>query len=180
VTQAEYIAKLNRQIEQLRTNAPLAIAAQTVHDMRVERIFDNPGVGGSYNRTKPIWVKNTELRRKNKGKSGKAQKTSYFSSYYALKQDQGFDPNVVNLRLTNDLQSDFANSSKTNGTGRPPSGKVIKVSNSLYVEAIRRGNNMVKLKSNLKRYGNFLAFTQAERAKFYEINRQEFIKLLQG
>jgi hypothetical protein len=74
VTQAEYIAKLNRQIEQLRTNAPLAIAAQTVHAMRVERIFDTPGVGGSYNRTKPIWVKNTELRRKNKGKSGKAQR----------------------------------------------------------------------------------------------------------
>jgi hypothetical protein len=180
VTQAEYIAKLNRQIEQLRTNAPLAIAAQHVHAMRVERIFDTPGVGGSYNRTKPIWVKNTELRRKNKGKSGKAQKTSYFSSYYALKQDQGFDPNVVNLRLTNDLQSDFANSAKSNGVGRPQSGKVIKVSNALYVEAIRRPKNIKKLKANLKRYGNFLAFTPAERAKFHEINRIEFIKLLQG
>ena len=180
MTQAEYIVSLQRKAEILRTNAPLAIAAQVVHAMRVERIFDKGIEGANYNTTKPIWVSNTQLRRKNKGKSGKATKVSYFPSYYALKRDQGFDPNSVNLRLTNDLQSDFANSAKTSGTGKPPVGKVIKVSNALYIEAIRRSNNVKKLRANIKRYGNFLAFTQAERAKFHEINKIEFIKLMQG
>lgn len=180
MTQSEYITALNRRIEQLRKNAPLAIAAQTVHAMRVERIFDKPGVGGSYNTTEEIWVKNSQLRKPNTGKTGRAKNNSYFESYYDLKKDQGFDPNVVNLRLTNDLQSDFANSAKSNGAGRPNPGRVIKVSNALYIDAIRRQINVKKLSGNVKRYGDFLAFTANERATFQRIYDLEFQKLMKG
>ena len=179
LTPQEYSAKLRAQAKALSELKPLQVAAQAVHAMRVERIFDTPGVGGSYNKTKPIWMKNSELRRKNKGKSGKATDTSYFSSYYALKAAQGFDPDIVNLRLTNDLQSDFANSQKTNGTGTPPSGKVIKVNNGLYIEALRRGKNVQKLNANIKRFGNFIAFTKAERDEFHRIIAIEFKKMME-
>lgn len=179
LTPEQYSAKLRQQAKILRELKPLQVAAQTVHAMRVERIFDTPGVGGSYSR-KPIYVSDKSLRRAgpHKGKTGKTIKSSYFKDgYYGLKKNQGFDPNVVNMRLTNDLQSDFANSQKTNGTGAPPAGKVIKVNNGLYIEALRRPKNVEKLKGNIKRFGNFIAFTKAERDEFHRIIAIEFKKL---
>lgn len=181
LTPQEYSAKLRAQAKALSELKPLQVAAQTVHAMRVERIFDTTGVGGSYSR-KPIYVSDKNLRRAgpHKGKTGKTIKSSYFKDgYYGLKKNQGFDPNIVNMRLTNDLQSDFANSQKTNGTGTPPAGKVIKVNNGIYIEALRRGKNVQKLNANIKRFGNFIAFTKAERDEFHRIIALEFKKLME-
>lgn len=178
---AQFAERLREQAKALKSALPMQMASQTVHAMRVTRIFDTPGVGGSYSK-KPIWIKNSQLRRKvNKGKSGRAKESSYFAGgYYEAKKSQGFDPNVVNLRMTNDLQSDFANSQKTNTTGKPPVGKPIKVNNALYIEAIRRPENVRKLKENIKRYGAFTNFTQAERDEFYKVLAFEYKKLLSG
>lgn len=179
MTPAEHIAKLKATVAALERNKPFAIAVQTVHALRVLRIFDKGIEGASYS-TRPIRVENTKLRRTNKGKSGKAQKTSYFEGgYYELKKAQGFNPNKVNLRLTNDLQSDFANAQMTEGSGRPPVGKPIKVNDYIFVESIRRSENVKKLQANIARYGDFTRFTPEERTKFVTILQEEFNKMLQ-
>jgi len=180
MTAQEHVAKLQKQVQAIAANKPFAIAVQSVHALRVLRIFDKGIEGASYNKDKEIWVENTQLRRTNSGKSGRASKVSYFKSYYDLKANQKFDPNKVNLRLTNDLQSDFANAQMTNGTGRPPVGKAIKVNDYIYVEALRRSNNVKKLRQNIKRYGDFTRFTAEERSKFANVLTSETNKLLQG
>lgn len=179
MTAAEHIAKLKAQVKALETNKPFAIAVQTVHALRVKRIFDDGIPNAAYSK-KPIHVENTQLRRTNKGKTGKAEKTSYFAGgYYELKKTQGFNPDKVNLRLTNDLQSDFANAQMTSGAGAPPAGKAIRVNDYIFVEAIRRPNNVKKLRANIKRYGDFTRFTPQERTTFANVLTVEFNKMLQ-
>ena len=182
LTPEQFAAKLREKAKAIALNAPLQIAAQSVHADRVIRIFSDGISGASYNKTDALYVADKDLRRAgtHRGKTGKTIKTSAYPSYYALKRQQGFDPNKVNLRLTNDLQSDFANSQKTNTTGAPPVGEVIKVNNNLYVEALRRSENVDKLKGNIKRFGNFVAFTQKEKDDFQRIYAFEMTKLLQS
>jgi hypothetical protein len=176
MTTEEHIKRLRATAQKLAQNVPLAIAAQSVHAMRVKRIFDD-GVGGSYNSTREVWMDNTQLRRTNRGKTGKAEKTSWFKSYKDLKVAQGFDGNKVNLRLTNDLQSDFANAPITSGTALNV-GKVIKVTDNIYIEGLRRPHNVKKLKANIRRFGDFTRFTDAERQAFKNVLQFEFNKLL--
>lgn len=179
LTPEQWAAKLLRQAEAIKANAPLQIAAQTVHAMRVHRIFDE-GIAGAKYGGGALYVADKNLRRagSHKGKTGSTIKTTYFKNYADLKRQQGFSGDKVNMRLTNDLQSDFANSQKTDGTGAAPSGQVIKVSNDLYVEAIRRPQNMVKLESGIRKFGNFIAFTPDERAEFQRIYTSEMNVLL--
>ena len=181
MTVQDHIAKLQAGLKALDQGKPLAIAAQTVHALRVVRIFDKEGTGGTYNKTRPLYVADKNLRRagSHRGKTGKPIKTTAFPSYYALKRQQGFNPDIVNMRLTNDLQSDFANAPQTNGLNTPV-GNVIKVSNSLFMEALRRQNNVKKLKSGIKKYGDFTKFTKSERAKFAQIVQFELMKVLNG
>jgi hypothetical protein len=78
------------------------------------------------------------------------------------------------------LQSDFANSARTNTAGVPPTGEVIKVNNDLYVESLRRDINVKKLEGLVEKYGNFVAFTQKEKDDFQRIYAIEMTKLLQS
>lgn len=182
LTPEQFAAKLREKAKAIALNAPLQIAAQSVHADRVIRIFSDGISGASYNKTNPLYVADKDLRRAgtHRGKTGKTIKTSAYPSYYALKRQQGFDPNKVNMRLTNDLQSDFANSQKTNTTGAPPVGEVIKVNNDLYVEALRRPLNALKLEKHVESFGNFVAFTQKEKDDFQRIYTFEMTKLLQS
>ena len=202
LTPEQFAAKLREKAKAIALNAPLQIAAQSVHADRVIRIFSSGIAGESYNKTDALYVYDKNLRRKgnhegkpfdsgrtvksgkNKGKSitwTKANnKTTYFASYYDLKREQGFNPDVVNLRLQNDLQSDFANSARTNTAGVPPTGEVIKVNNDLYVESLRRDINVKKLEGLVEKYGNFVAFTQKEKDDFQRIYTFEMTKLLQS
>jgi hypothetical protein len=178
MTTDEHIKRLRATAQKLAQNVPLAIAAQSVHAMRVKRIFDD-GVGGSYNSTREVWISNDKLRRKgNRGKTGKAEKTSWFKSYKDLKIAQ-MGSDKVNLRLTNDLQSDFANAPITSGTALNV-GKVIKVTDNIYIEGLRRPNNVKKLKANIRRFGDFTRFTDAERQAFKSVLQFEFNKLLKA
>jgi len=180
MTIEEHIAKLRSQVKALDGNKPFAIAVQSVHALRVKRIFDTGISGAAYNKSKPLYVSDKNLRSNgnHRGKTGKPIKTTYFKSYYDLKAAQGFNANVVNLRLTNDLQSDFANAQLTSGTGAPPAGIAIKVNDNLFIEAIRRPKNVKKLNGLVKRYGNFTLFTTEERAAFNKVLTFEFNKLM--
>jgi hypothetical protein len=182
LTPAQYAAKLRSRMKQLQEGEPLRIAAQTVHAMRVERIFDTGTVARGYNKTKELWVDDSNLRSNgsHRGKTGKSIKTTYFSSYFALKGQQGFDNSKVNFRLTNDLQMDFANSTLDPGTGKAGVGTPIKKSNTLFVEALRRSDNQDKLKGLKAKFGDFTIFYQNERDTFFKVIKFETFKLLNG
>lgn len=181
MTPQEHIAKLKASVKALEENKPFAIAVQSVHALRVLRIFDKGIDGASYTGGE-MWIADNKLRKagNHTGKTGKPIKTSYYKSYAEMKKQQGFTGGQVNLRLTNDLQSDFANSPQTNGTGVPPAGKAIKINPNIYIEALRRPLNQKKLKGHIKRYGDFTRFTNEERTKFAETLNFEFDKLLKG
>lgn len=171
MTTTEYISILKARATKLQSGKALQIAAQTVHADRVERIFDKGSVTRGYS-TKPIYI-SAKQNRKGVGK--------YFKGgYKEYKAYAGFDNSKVNFRNTNDLQSDFANSQVDAGTGTPDSGNVIKVSNSLFVEKLRSSENIDKLNENIKRFGNFVAFTNSEREKFNKILQLELTATLRG
>ena len=77
LTSAQYAAKLRKQNKLLREGEPLRVAAQTVHAMRVERIFDTGSVARGYNRTNPVYIENSKVRggAKNSGKTGRVKKS---------------------------------------------------------------------------------------------------------
>lgn len=176
---AESLRNMSRQVDGDLGGLALQRAAQTVHAMQVKRIFDD-GVGGSYSTKGPIYVADTQLRRKaNSGKTGRAEKTSRFDSYRALKVDQ-MGTDKVNFRLTNDLQMDFANSERNVGSGAPVAGPVTKVSNSLCTVELRRPENVKKWASLKRRFGNFDEFTANEQSEFFKLLNLELTQLLRG
>lgn len=185
LTQDQWIAKLLKQAEAIKVNAPLQIASQTVYAMRVHRIFDEGIAGAKYgqgakNPNRELWVADKNLRRagSHKGKTGKTIKTTYFKNYPDLKNQQGFSGDVVNLRLTNDLQSDYANSEKTDSTAASVVGPITKVNNDLYIEDIKRPQNVIKLRSAIEKFGNFIAFTPFEKSEFQRIYTSEMNVIL--
>jgi len=170
LTTAEYIVSLRSQATALKDGRALQMAANTVHGERVERIFDTGAVARGYS-TKPMWMSNKDMRGGvNKGKSGKAKKTSYFQGgYREYKTVSNFASSNVNFRNTNDLQSDFSNGRVTT-----------KVNNFLFVEEIKRDDNMDKLDGNQKRFGNFLKFTPSDITRFNSILERELVSILRG
>jgi len=188
LTITQWIQKQRKVREDIRRGLPLEIAARTVHTLRVNRIFHEGknsagGSIGSYDRVKPLWVSDSKLRRNgsHRGSTGKSIKTTAFPSYYALKRQQGFDPNVFNLRLTNDLQSDFANARLSKGDDSPPKDvRPIKASPSLWKEQLRRSKNVDKMGGLEKRFGRIFGATKQEQDTFQRVGMFEMMKLLKS
>ena len=184
LTVAQFQAKLAAKAAELaKVNLPLKVAAQTVHAFRVKRIFHD-GIEGPQYSKKPIYVSDNQLRRRgpHRGKTGKPIKSSYFAEgYYGLKRNQGFDPNVINLRLTNNLQSDFANVSLSpTNDAIPSAASPIKIDPSLWVERLDRPEDVEKYTYLSKKYRNPFRFTKAERKLFQSMAQQELIRLLKS
>jgi hypothetical protein len=176
---ADSVRNLAQQVGGDIGGMALQRAAQSVHAMQVVRIFDEGISGASYSTKGPIYVEDSKLRRKaNRGKTGKAEKTSRFDSYRALKVNQ-MGTDKVNLRLTNDMQMDFANSAADVGAGRPVAGPVTKVSNSLVTVELRRPENVKKWAKLKRQYGNFDEFTANEQAEFFKLVNLELTQLIQ-
>lgn len=174
---ADSIRNLAQEVGGELGGVALQRAAQSVHVMQVMRIFSDGISGASYSTKGPIYVQDTELRRKANNGKGNAQKTSRFDSYRALKIDQ-MGTDTVNLRLTNDLQMDFANSSKDVEQGAPEIGPLTKVSNSLVTAELRREENVVKWHKLKQRFGNFDEFTNDEQSTFFTVLNLELTQLL--
>ncbi len=170
MTTVEFVASLKGTAASLQDGKALQRAANTVHADRVERIFDTGAVARGYS-TKPIWIANKNMRGGvNKGKSGKATKTSYFQGgYKEYKSVSNFASTNVNFRNTNDLQSDFSNGRVTT-----------KVNNFLFVEEIKRDENMDKINGNIERFGDFIKFTTSDIDTFNKILELELVATLKG
>jgi hypothetical protein len=187
LTIAQWVQKQRKLQEDIRRGLPLEIAARTVHTLRVNRIFHEGrntagGSIGAYDRTRELWVPDSRLRRNgsHRGKTGKPIKTTYFKSYFALKSAQGFDAGTVNLRLTNDLQSDFANARLSKGSDNVPTTPPIKVSPALWKEELRRSKNVDKMNGNEKRFGRIFGPTKQEEEQFQKVGYFEMVKILKS
>lgn len=182
LTPKQYIATLNKRAEQLsKVNQPLQIAAQTVHALRVKRIFhegkdSSGGSIGNYATSPEVWIPNDYHRRggNNGGKTGRAVKTSYYKSYADFKRNQGFGSNIV-LRQTNRLQSDFANRQISPSSNNLPKGKPIKVNTNRYIERIT-SENVDKIKGR----EHVFNFTKNEVNTFYKVYEDVATKILNG
>jgi len=186
LTEKQFAQRIQEKAKLLaKDNLPLKIAAQTIHTLRVNRIFHaglNASAGkiGTYNSTNELWASDESLRRAgtHRGKTGKAIKTSYYNSYKQLKAQQGFRNDRVNLRMTNDLQSEFANINISKGNdSAPKSSAPIKVNPNKYIERV---NNLDKLRGIEAKYGDVFGFTKGEVNKFYKVYNFEAKKILEA
>lgn len=205
LTPKQFAAKIKAKINAIeRENLPLKIAAQTVHALRVKRIFhDGLSRGlrpiGRYDTKRELWVADDKLRRagNHEGKpfgigrtykSGKKKgqqifwrkagnKTTYFKNYLDLKRKQGFDA-TVNLRLTNNFQSDFANTSMSRTSDAIPKVNTIKISPNHYLERLDRSENVKKREGFEEKYGKVFNFSSTELKLFKQVFAGEMNKLL--
>lgn len=187
LTLQQYLDKIKRQNRELmKKNVPLQIAAQTTHALITNRIFHegratDGGPIGSYDNTNEMWVENDQLRRAgtNKGKTGDPIKTSYYKSYKALKRQQGFNADVVNLRMKNELQSDFANAPIGENSDAVPKVNTIKIDAQEYQIQVRKKINRDKMEGAEKRFSKrIFAHTEDEKKQFRNVARKELIKFL--
>lgn len=182
LTPDQFVKQLRERVNMLsKENKPLQIAAQTVHALRVNRIFhegldSNGGQIGTYATSPEVWIENDYHRRggNNGGKTGRAKKTSYYQSYAAFKRSQGFGSNIV-LRQTNRLQSDFANRQISPNSDALPKSAPIKVNKDKYIERIT-SENIDKIKGR----ENVFNFSNQERQTFYKVYNDVAIKILNG
>lgn len=199
LTLEQYLAKIKRQNRELiKKNVPLQIAAQTTHALITNRIFHegratDGGPIGSYDDKNEMWVSDDQLRRNgnHRGKptgltkSGKPRKrggqikTTYFKSYKELKRKQGFNPDVVNLRMKNELQSDFANRQIGKQNNAVPKVRTIKIDAQEYQIILRKQINVDKMEGAEKRFSKrIFAHTEDEKKQFRNVARKELIKFL--
>ena len=184
LTEKQFVDSIRKKIKLLaKDNVPLKLAAQTIHTDRINRIF-HVGLNSSaarigvYDTTRELWASDDQLRRKgtNRGKTGKRIKTSYYPNYKALKKQQGFRNDRVNLRMTNNLQSEFANSNiGASNDSAPKNTSPIKINVNKYIERI---DNVQKLRGIESKYGDVFGFTKGEINKFYKVYNAEAIRIL--
>ena len=187
LTTEQFTAKIGVMVKQIKENKPLKIAAQTIHTLRVLRIFheglnQNGSSIGTYNTSTELWVANDQLRKKgtNKGKTGKATKTSYYKSYRDLKVQQGFNASGVDLRMTNNFQSDYANATLNKTSDKSPEAKPFKANVNTYQEKLSRQENVDKLEGFEKKYGKVFNFTAGEKKAFQKTYNFEANQILEG
>lgn len=197
ITPQEFADKINLQIAELqRANKPLEIAARSVHALQVQRIFkegrksDGSDIG-QYNSTNPLYVnpktspgntsgikpprgKNGDTHFKSGKKEGQAHKTTYVESYRAYKGLIGRNNDKVNLRLSDDLFSDFASPVFDSGNPRPEM-----ISINEYQSRLKRDHNQKKFEGlqfgnkSLKGYGVIGKLTTEEKKTFFEVVERE-------
>jgi hypothetical protein len=186
LTEKQFVDKIRGKIKQLeKDNVPLKLAAASVHADRIDRIFhrgkktDKSRIG-TYDTTRELWVSDDQLRRAgtHKGKFGDPTKTSYYKNYKELKKQQGFRNTRVNLRMTNNLQSEFANKNiGKNSNSIPSNAEPEKINKDKYVERI---DNQEKVDALEEKYGTIFDFSEGEKHKFYKVYNEEASRILES
>ncbi len=185
ITVDQFIQDLDRKVALIESGKPLEIAARSAHADAVGRIFEggqktNGSKIGTYDDQNELWVADDKLPKKgsHKGKTGKTIKTTFYSSYKQLRAQQDREAGFVNLRLLNDLQSDYANASITRGSNQLAEAKPIKVNKNLVIIALKRELNVRKKEGLEKKYGRIFELNQAEIDKFNRVYNFEVSRIL--
>jgi hypothetical protein len=201
ITPQEFADKINLQIAELqKSNRPLELAARSVHALQVQRIFkdglksDGSQIG-QYNTTEPLYVnpstspgntsgikpprgKNGDTHFKSGKKEGQPHKTTYVESYKAYKGLIGRNNDKVNLRLSDDLFSDFASPVFDTNNPRPEM-----ISIHEYQSRLKRDHNSKKFEGlqfgnkSLKGYGVIGKLTSEEKKIFFQTVESELKKM---
>jgi len=173
-----YNNKLKKQLATLASGKLVEIAARTSMVEQVKRIFDKGknslgGRIGSYDNKNELWVADDKLPSTptHIGKTGKKIKTSYYSSYKAMRSQQGRKTSVVNFTLFGRLRTDYSNAM----VGGPTP---IKISNLLYVTTLSQKENQIKRDGLEDKYGKVFDLTKSEEQTFVKELDFQFQKLL--
>lgn len=195
MTIIEKIAEIDRLISRLEKEDLIRVAVLDTVQKQAERIFSNglksdSSKIGTYNNTKEIWVSQEDAPKKvnNRGKpnkDGKRKKIKggYYESYKKFREAMGREASFVNIRLTNDLQSDFSNSPVSKSSNALAKAKPIKVNKNEYKVSLKRDINIAKKEGLEKKYGKIFSLTKDEKKNFHTIAEKEFnlfIKRLKG
>lgn len=187
-TYQEVISNLDKRIDHLRAGTAMERSVKSVMAQMVGRIFEegknSAGAGiGKYNGSNELYVNPDTLPRKvqPRGKPGKERnvkdrKTAYFTSYQALRSEMGRESGFINLRLTNDLQSDFANA-QISGDGVATSPEPKKISPLEYHITLKRDVNIKKRAGIEKRFGPIFNLTQGEKRFYFDVLEKEIALL---
>ena len=179
------IKRIDEQIAYLESGKPVEIAVRSVMADMAVRIFedglDSSGSKiGTYNSKDELYVKPSVLPRNvaPRGKPGKernvqSRKTTYFKSYKDLRSEVGRESGFINLRLTNDLQSDWANARVRDGVAKTPNPT--RVSNHEYRITLKRQVNIDKKRGLEKRFGPIFKLTKQEEQNYARYLRKELI-----
>ena len=116
---------------------------------------------------------------KSEFKNGKQHKTTYYNSYKDFRSKQKRESGFVNLRLTNELQSDFSNVKISTSSTSVPAARPIKV-NAHHYKLEVKDNNVKKVIRLEKKYGKIFNLTKKERAKFIQILQSELAQAMRG
>lgn len=172
----QYIASLDAKTAKLKTGEALGRAATGTHAEMTRRIFErgenaNGGKIGSYNTTNELWIDpdkypKSPSPRSKPGSNRTAKKTVYYTSYKAVRDGMGRESGFVNLRMNNDLQSDFANASVSASSDEIATPTPKKVDANTYVVALSRSENVEKKKGLEQKYGKIFATTKQEKELF--------------
>ncbi len=176
--------RIRRQIEQLRKfNKPFELAVRTIEAEKVVRIFqrgkNTAGLSFSYNSSNPLYVAQNQAPRavNHTGKTGNTIRSGFYASYQAFRADQGRESGHVNYRLTNDLQSDYANANVSIQSDQLATPNPIQVTPFQYKMSLRRPGNAGKLRGLEKKYGAIFDANKSELLLFGKVLSFELAKL---
>lgn len=184
------IKDYDKVLREIKKGRPVQLAAVGVMGAMAERIFEqgqttNGGLIGSYNSTDEIYINPDRLPRSTprRGKPGRERavsnrKTTYFTSYKAMRAEIGRESGKINLRLTNDLQSDFANSKVSAGTNSIAGQfRPTKINSLTYAVKLSRPQNVDKVKGLEGRFGPIFAPSRLENKIFADSLQKELMLL---
>lgn len=152
MTPRQFIEQQLAKIPELEKATGRAVGS--VHALQTERIFTEGqkatgGEIGQYDTSRELYVSPNRAPKKfkPKGKTGKStfkdgtpHQTGYYESYAAFRQSQGRQTARVDLNMTGQLQSDFANSLQQTRAG-------------VWVAGTRNRRNTVILRGHIDKYG---------------------------
>lgn len=173
---------LKKRITEL--DAAFGRVVATVHGEQVHRIFEQGESGsgdkiGTYDTSKPLYVnpKNAPKKFKPMGKpsgnrkrgetkfkDGQDHKTRYFPNYKSFRDSQGRQTAFVDLKLSGQLQSDYANSLQKQG--------------NTWVAGTTNPVNTGKLEGAMEKYGADVPKLQEDERKLLtDTLREERIRI---
>ncbi len=179
ITAKQLVEKFAQVQGIIDTGLIVEIGARDSMSQSVVRIFErgqksNGSSIGKYS-TKPDYFspKNTPKDTNHKGKTGDTIKTGFYKGGYAeLRRQQGRESNFVNLRFTNELQSDYANSGVGKTSNKLASPKPIKAGDNKFLITLNKEVNIDKRDGLEGKYGNIFDLTNSEKQLF--LDSQEF------
>jgi hypothetical protein len=203
MTPEQFIQDLRSKAEQIiLENKPFAIAVRTSIALTTQRIFadgeNSSGSNiGSYDTSRPLYINPDKSPRtgadKPKGveglkkagkngdtkfKNGNDHKTAFVNNYKDFRNRIGRRIDVVNLNLTGQLQSDFANAETAFNQVAKIDENRFKVDANTYEVTLKNAFNIKKKKGLEEKYGTIFQPTEQEKNTLARVADFELNKLL--